>query len=190
MAESESESPSDTNPEVLNLNEVDQAFIKEIVKAGGENVFACYQCGTCTAGCPAGWKTAFKIRTILRKSILGLKKEVISDRAIWNCTTCYTCYDRCPRDVRPTEVIKTIRNLAVKGGYMLDSHKAVSHFALKMGHAVPINEQFAEQREALGLARLPPNASSNKKAIKEFQKIAKRTGFKGLVDFEEEEIPE
>ncbi|MFX0197804.1 MAG: 4Fe-4S dicluster domain-containing protein, partial [Candidatus Hodarchaeota archaeon] len=100
MAESESESPSDTKPEVLNLNEVDQAFIMEIVKAGGENVFACYQCGTCTAGCPAGWKTAFKIRTILRKSILGLKKEVISDRAIWNCTTCYTCYDRCPRDVR------------------------------------------------------------------------------------------
>jgi len=190
MAESESEAPIDTRSEVLNLNDLDPEFVNEIIKAGGENVFACYQCGTCTAGCPAGWKTGYKIRSILRKSVLGLKQEVISDQAIWNCTTCYTCQDRCPRDVRPTEVIKTIRNLAVEGGYMLDSHKNVAHIALKMGHAVPINEQFADLREALGLARLPPNASSNKKAIEEIQKLAKRTGFIKLVEFQEEEKPE
>ncbi len=187
MAKSESETPIDTESEVLNLNASDPEFINEIIKAGGENVFSCYQCGTCTAGCPAGWKTVFKIRSIIRKSLMGLKQEVISDRAIWACTTCYTCQDRCPRDVLPTDVLKTIRNLAVEGGYMLDSHKNVAHIALKTGHAVPINEQFADLREALGLARLPPNASSNKQAIEEFRKLAKRTGFTDLVDFQEEE---
>lgn len=190
MANSESEAPLDTKSEVLNLNESDPEFVKEIVKAGGEDVYACYQCGTCTAGCPAGWKTGYKVRSILRKSVLGLKNEVISDPVIWNCTTCYICQDRCPRDVKPTEVIKTIRNLAVEGGFMRDPHKNVSHIALKMGHAVPINEQFADLRSALGLDRLPPNASSNKKAIEELKKIAKRTGFMDLVEFEEEEKSE
>ena len=187
MADSESKTPTDIQPEVLNLNELDPEFVRAIIEAGGENVFSCFQCGTCTAGCPAGWKTAYKIRSIIRKSLLGLKKEVISDPAIWNCTTCYICHDRCPRDVRPTEVIKTIRNIAVKEGYMLDPHKTVAHVTLKTGHAVPINDQFADLRHNLGLTRLPPNASSNKKAIIDLKKLAKRTGFLELVDFPEEE---
>jgi len=190
VADSESKEYTDTKSEVVNLNETDPEFVKEIVKAGGENVYACYQCGTCTAGCPAGWKTGYKVRSILRKSVLGLKQEVISDPVIWNCTTCYICQDRCPRDVQPTEVIKTIRNLAVKGGHMQGPHKNVAHITLKLGHAVPINDQFADLRKALGLERLPPNASSSEKARKEIRKIAKRTGFADLVDFEEEEESE
>jgi heterodisulfide reductase subunit C len=87
-------------------------------------------------------------------------------------------------------VIKTIRTIAVKEGKMLGPHKAVSHFVLKMGHAVPINDQFADLRKALGLERLPPNASKDKTAIEDLKKIAKRTGFAKLVDFEEEEKSE
>ena len=46
------------------------------------------------------------------KNILsGMKKEILSSELLWYCVQCYTCYARCPQDVR-----FTARQLPDRGG--------------------------------------------------------------------------
>ena len=61
-------------------------------------------------------------RTIIRKILLGMRKE------IWMCSNCYTCYERCPQDVKFTDIIFALRNIAAREGF---AHKKVE--ALQAG---------------------------------------------------------
>ncbi|RLI64305.1 MAG: CoB--CoM heterodisulfide reductase subunit C [Promethearchaeia archaeon] len=119
------------------------------------NILSCIQCGTCTASCESGRWTALKTRLIIRRLIFG-DLTVLEDPDIWLCTTCYNCYERCPRDVRPTDVIIELRNYASKLGNMHPVHRKVVDFLKVTGHAVPINAQIRQQRKELGLDELPP----------------------------------
>ncbi|OLS30526.1 MAG: CoB--CoM heterodisulfide reductase iron-sulfur subunit C [Candidatus Thorarchaeota archaeon AB_25] len=166
----------------------DDSFVQMIKKTGGPNIQNCYQCGTCSGSCPAGARTNYLVRGIIRKALLGLKEQCISAPELWYCTTCYTCTDRCPQDVKPTDVIKAIRNIAVAEGYMLGPHQKVALKVLETGHAVPLDKESWENlRESVGIERVPPNASGHPEAIEEIRKIAKKTGFDKLVEEKKEE---
>lgn len=175
-------------PDVHVIDEVDTEFVDMIKRIGGPNIQSCYQCGTCSGSCPAGARTNYLVRGIIRKALLGLKEDVISGMELWFCTTCYTCTDRCPQDVQPTEVIKAIRNVAVAEGYMLEPHRKVGMNVLKTGHAVPLGgETWEGLRKKVGLDEKPPNASSFPEVIEEIVKIAKKSGFDKLVAEKEKE---
>jgi len=169
---------------VIRLDELDMEFAEDVAKAGGEKINLCIQCGTCTASCPSGRRTAFRTRQLIRRALLGLREEVLSDKDLWLCTTCYTCLERCPRGVDPTDVILALRTMAAKAEHMLDRHKMVSVFVIKYGHAVPVNEENRKLRVSLGLSEVPPTTHKSKKALNEVQEITKKTGFDKLVCFE------
>ena len=50
--------------------------------------------------------------------LLGMRKQVLSSDFIWLCTLCYTCYARCPQNVRFTDVMGALRNMAVREGHV------------------------------------------------------------------------
>ncbi|MEM3463059.1 MAG: 4Fe-4S dicluster domain-containing protein, partial [Candidatus Bathyarchaeia archaeon] len=52
-------------------------FAKEIIRASGENINKCIQCGNCVASCPSGRITAYNSRRIIRKASMGYKDEVL-----------------------------------------------------------------------------------------------------------------
>ena len=134
-------------------DDLDKEFFKNIERKS--NIWACIQCGTCTASCESGRWTALKTRSIIRKVVLG-DLSVLKDPDIWLCTTCYQCYERCPRDVRPTDVIMELRNYATKLGNISPNHRAVVGYLMNTGHGVPINDAVRKQRVELGLEELPP----------------------------------
>jgi len=169
------------------LNEaIDPDFIDAIVEAGADRIRTCLQCGTCSSVCPSGRRTAFRTRELMRKALLGLKDEVLSSSDLWLCATCFTCLERCPRQIKVTDAIIIMRNMAVDEGYMLPEHRGTSKKLLQTGHAVPINEANQKKRKALGLKEIPPTVHSHKKALADVQEIMKRTGFKKLIEEEEE----
>jgi heterodisulfide reductase subunit C len=171
---------------VIDIDEVDTEFVALIKRAGGPNIQNCYQCGTCSGSCPAGARTNYLVRGIIRKALLGLKEQCISSPELWFCTTCYTCTDRCPQDVKPTDVIKAIRNIAVAEGYMLEPHQKVAAKVIEAGHAVPLDkESWQKLREKVGIEAVPPNASGNPWAIEEIRKLTKKSGFDELIGYEE-----
>jgi len=133
---------------------------------------SCIQCGTCSASCESGRWTALKTRIIVRKAVLG-DLSVLNDPDIWLCTTCYQCYERCPRDIKPTDVIIELRNYAAKLGNIHPNHRKTVELLKTTGHGVPINDQVKKQRIELGLDELPPTIYKFKDEKKsELKKIA------------------
>jgi Fe-S oxidoreductase len=76
-------------------------------------VLMCMQCGMCAGSCPESGLTPFNIRTLVRKR--QFLREV--DESIpWYCTSCGECTLRCPRDVKPSEMIIEVRSSLVEEG--------------------------------------------------------------------------
>ncbi len=169
--------------ELIRRSDVDKEFSEKVKAAGGESLEYCFQCGTCTGSCPSGRRTPYKVRQIIRKANMGLKDQLLSDPALWMCTTCYSCQERCPRKVKIVDVVKLIRNEAAKAGYMSPVHKAVGSFVIKTGHGVPIDDATKQLRDAVGLGELPPTTHSFPEALEEVQKIIKATGFDSLIGY-------
>lgn len=173
--------------ETIDSEELDPEFVDMLVESGADRIRTCIQCGTCSSVCPSGRRTAFRTRELMRKAILGLRDEVLSSPDLWLCATCLTCLERCPRQIKTTDAIIILRNIAVAEGYMLPQHRKASMKLLKTGHAVPIDETNMKKRKELGLDEMPPTVHSYKKALKDVQKIMKKTGFKNLIEGTSEE---
>ena len=163
--------------------EVDNTFKQDIIDAGAETVALCYQCGTCTGSCPSGKRTPYRIRSIIRKSLMGLRSEVLTDDTIWECVTCYACQERCPRGVAIVDVVKIIRNMQSQAGRMAQAHKMTGSFVLKTGHGVPINDATMALRKRVGLNELPPTTHEYPEALEEVRAILKKTGFDTLIGY-------
>ena len=174
-----------TDKELLNDSNRDPDFTAEFIDAGIETVKHCFQCGTCSGSCPSGRRTPYKVRQIVRKCLLGLKDEVIADDALWMCTTCYTCQERCLRSVKIVEIIKKARNIAAHAGYMAKPHKMTGVYVINTGHAVPINDNVKALRSKIGLSEVPPTTHAYPEALEEVQKLCKITAFDELIGFDE-----
>ena len=174
-----------TDKELLTDANRDPEFTAEFIDAGIETVKHCFQCGTCGGGCPSGRRTPYKVRQIVRKCLLGLKEEVIADDALWMCTTCYTCQERCPRSVKIVEIIKKARNVAAHAGYMAKPHKMTGVFVINTGHAVPINDAAKALRSQIGLSEVPPTTHADAGALEEVKKLCKITAFDELIGYDE-----
>ena len=175
-----------TDKELLTDVNRDPDFTAEFIDSGIETVKHCFQCGTCSGSCPSGRRTPYKVRQIVRKCLLGLKEEVITDDALWMCTTCYTCQERCLRSVKIVKKKKKARNIAAHAGYMAKPHKMTGVFVMNTGHGVPINDATKALRAKIGLAEIPPTTDAYPEALEEVQKICKITGFDELIGYDEE----
>jgi heterodisulfide reductase subunit C len=102
------------------LAEKDPNFKNQIAsQPGAESFMKCFTCGTCTASCPvAEVNEQYDPRKIIRMSILGMREEVLSSDILWMCSRCYACAALCPQNVKFTDVIAILRDMAVKEGYV------------------------------------------------------------------------
>ncbi|MBI4286937.1 MAG: 4Fe-4S dicluster domain-containing protein [Chloroflexi bacterium] len=90
-----------------------QDFRLEMEKLSGQKISRCYQCGKCTAGCPAAHHMDLGPRRIMRGIQLGLKDDVLNSSTIWLCMACQTCSARCPLQIDIARVLETLRHKAV-----------------------------------------------------------------------------
>ena len=166
--------------------ETSSKISQKFVDAGLEKLRACINCGTCTGGCPSGRRTAYRTRSALRRALIG-DESVLSDIDIWFCSTCYVCYERCPRDIPVTDMIIKLRNIAVEEGFILDAHYNLANEVFyNTGHGVPANgeanQKWRDLRESYGLPPLPPTVHTHPEAVKECQELLKSVGFTELME--------
>ncbi|MBC7254497.1 MAG: hydrogenase iron-sulfur subunit [Chloroflexi bacterium] len=104
---------------MIRSDQMDRRFIKEIMaEPGGEHLLTCWSCGTCAATCLVRrFNPAFNPRLILHKAGLGLREAVLSSAEIWACSACDACYPRCPQGIHISQVMRAIRNVAIRAGY-------------------------------------------------------------------------
>jgi len=160
------------------IAKIDPKFKYEISKIpGAEKIMLCFQCGTCTADCPiARFSDSYRPRKLLRMTQLGLKDKVLSSEQLWLCAACYTCVDHCPQDVEISSVIRALRNIAVREGYMPPVFKELAGAILETGLAYKIPELRLKRRQEAGL---PPLPKANLEGV---SRLFNRTGFSKLLN--------
>jgi heterodisulfide reductase subunit C len=108
----------------------DTAFRDLILKTPvGEKIPTCMQCGICAGSCPVSHEMDYTPRQLVRMVQLGLKHEVLNSNTIWICTTCFSCSVRCPRGIRPTELMETLKPIAIAEGIKNKNSKFDSIFS-------------------------------------------------------------
>jgi len=124
---------------------------------GAGGVSYCYQCGACVGDCPsARFHAGFNPREIMLTALVGAIDRLIGlDSVIWQCSNCYNCYERCPQDVRPVEVIIALKNLARLEGVPPPEVRSVYEAILKTGRSAPVIGGLDRKRAGLGLPPLP-----------------------------------
>jgi Fe-S oxidoreductase len=135
------------------------ADYKEIVDAikdsGGEAFKLCYQCGLCDVVCPWNRVRKFSMRKIVREATFGFT-DIESDD-IWLCSTCGTCPQQCPRDVRQIESGVSLRRIATEYGVFSTTAKPVRGVSASLtAEGNPLNEKREDRAKwAEGLSVKP-----------------------------------
>ncbi|MBF8266628.1 MAG: 4Fe-4S ferredoxin, iron-sulfur binding protein [Dehalococcoidia bacterium] len=84
----------------------------------GAQVALCYQCKRCTAGCPVADAMDIRPHQVVRLLQLGNTERVLESSAIWTCVGCYLCAARCPQGVPVTDLMYSLKGIAMKRGMM------------------------------------------------------------------------
>ena len=103
----------ESNKEIDAIKFKEGGLVTEVEELSGENPFACYQCGTCSAGCPFIDDMDLGPDEVIRYAVLD-KKEVLNAKSIWICASCFTCAERCPRDLNITKIMEAMRQIIIR----------------------------------------------------------------------------
>jgi Fe-S oxidoreductase len=110
----------------------EDALVRAVEKRSGQNVYACYQCGKCTAGCPF----SLAPQQVMRFLQLGQPEAALTHATTWDCASCMTCQTACPKGVSPARVQRALRTLDWTNG--AGSHATPTFVQQKHAHAHPL----------------------------------------------------
>jgi heterodisulfide reductase subunit C len=94
------------------------SFLQEVIDAtpGGERLVHCLQCGSCGGSCPSGEEMQYTPRTLIAMINAGDRNAVLAANTMWACVSCYACTTRCPQEIPITDVIYTLKRMAIAEG--------------------------------------------------------------------------
>lgn len=137
---------------------INHAFRDELgLVLEGDGVNYCYQCGACVGDCPtARFSEDFNPRQIMLAVLYGMEDEVVGPESkVWQCSNCFTCFDRCPQDVKPIEVIIALKNLMGERGIVPKGVDKLVDGLLQTGRSAKVTTATHRRRQELGLPPLP-----------------------------------
>ncbi|MHA1299077.1 MAG: 4Fe-4S dicluster domain-containing protein [Candidatus Helarchaeota archaeon] len=160
---------------------IDFNFKNEVVK-DNFSLNYCFQCGTCSGGCPVAaiTKGTYNPRKIIEESLLGLKDQLINfqEPNVWLCSTCQLCVELCPQEVFLTEIFNLIKNKCADIGKYPEGFKAQGTVILENGMAMPFSPAILRRRDQLGIPKLEM-ATKN-----EIQTLLKATEFDRKINYD------
>jgi len=99
------------------------------------DLYGCFQCGKCTGGCPVSLKSRLNIRRLIIEAILGKNLDRVSEmEELWDCTTCKTCTLRCPRGLKPMDLVIGMRGNLIEEGHIPKTIIEAMESAYKYGN--------------------------------------------------------
>jgi len=95
--------------------EADPRWAQEVAgRAGCEGLFSCLQCGTCSGTCPVSIYMDLPPRRIIALVREGFREDALTCQTIWLCCSCYACAVHCPRQIRITDVMYSLKREAIR----------------------------------------------------------------------------
>ncbi len=101
-------------------------FFDRVVAAtpGGEKLALCLQCGTCGGSCPSGPDMDHTPRQLFAMIAADMEEEVLNSNTPWYCVSCYYCTVRCPQQIPITDIMYTLKRMAVQKGKFKEAEAA------------------------------------------------------------------
>ena len=98
-------------------SDLNRRFTEEIAGTeGGERIWDCIQCGTCSGTCPVSIYMDYTPRRLIAMAREGFETDVLSSFTIWICSSCYSCTVRCPRKIKITDLMYAFKRKAIERG--------------------------------------------------------------------------
>jgi len=149
-------------------------FRNEVLKHNASLSY-CYQCSTCSGGCPVALITngSYNPRKIIEEAILGLQKKLVElqEPNPWLCSTCQKCVELCSQKVELIEIFTLIKNKCFETGKVPEGFLSQGQAVLDNGIAIPYSKAILTRREKLGLP------SIKTAPVEEIKTILKETNF-------------
>ena len=108
----------------------DLAFTRTVADEVPE-VYRCYQCLTCTLGCPLASAMDLYPHEILKYVQLGAKDTVLKASTLWVCASCEACATRCPQEIEIVQLMDLLRSMAQEEGAVADKGPVLNDVFLK-----------------------------------------------------------
>jgi heterodisulfide reductase subunit C len=135
-------------------------FIRKVADEIPE-VNRCYQCLTCTLGCPLAFAMDLKPHEILKYVQLGDKEKVLRASTCWICASCETCATRCPNEIPIVKLMDLLRQTAVEEGVVTEQGPKVNDAFLaairKMGRVHELSLIIDLKRRTGGFFKIDPD---------------------------------
>jgi heterodisulfide reductase subunit C len=148
------------------MNSATESLRARVARAADQNVFSCYQCGCCTAGCPTAGRGDLLPHQVMRHLQLDSDAPL---RAVqpWLCVGCQTCAVRCPQELDLSRVMDALRAEAEQAGTVPAGARRARVF----------NRIFLQQVLAFGrLSEVRLGAEYNLRARAPFQNLENLPG--------------
>lgn len=98
-------------------------LLRKVSEISGQNLFACYQCGKCSAGCPSADRMNHIPSQYIKMIQLGMDARVRASNTPWICLTCFVCTVRCPKGIDIAGIMEAAR--------LVQSRANVDHFPVR-----------------------------------------------------------
>lgn len=104
----------------------EQTFLDyvEAITPGYSRLDMCIQCGTCGGSCPSGRDMDNTPRHLFALIRANMKEAVLASNTPWYCISCYVCMSRCPQEVHITDIMYTLKSIAIEEGYVSENTAA------------------------------------------------------------------
>jgi heterodisulfide reductase subunit C len=100
--------------EYIKFGQEEKEFIAKIQEISGQNIYSCYQCGKCSAGCAFSNKMDKTVNQLIHFIQMGQKDKVLNANTHWICASCLTCTIRCPREIDVAALMEAVREYILR----------------------------------------------------------------------------
>ena len=98
---------------VKKICDSDFDFRASIKKKSKVDINLCWQCYTCSIGCPFSDLMDIMPNQVIRSIQLGEKKSLLESSTIWLCIGCNSCVAECPMGIDMPSVMSSLRQTAI-----------------------------------------------------------------------------
>uniref|UniRef100_A0A7C4CBV4 (Fe-S)-binding protein n=1 Tax=candidate division WOR-3 bacterium TaxID=2052148 RepID=A0A7C4CBV4_UNCW3 len=123
------------------------------------HLLGCIQCGRCSGGCPVSVKSELNVRKLVYNCLDASTTPLRPDEyGIWECTTCATCNLRCPKNVRPADLVVQLRCQQIESGRVSTNiQQALESTYLQGNPWTRARERRMDWATGLDIPKLAPN---------------------------------
>jgi len=88
-------------------------LVERVTEISGQNVYSCYQCGNCSAGCMFTDEMDMLPHQVIAL-VQGGDKSVLELNTSWICASCFVCSIRCPRGLDVAAIMEALREIKIR----------------------------------------------------------------------------